>query len=144
MSKFAALALAVDEPARMVIIDPVSGRPMLAADGREGYIDVYSSDSEIARKHYRKTGQSRLDEMARRKKRASVSIETFEQNDLDLLTKLTAGWLLVAPDGTIIDVPFSPENARELYSDPGMAWLRDQVDEFAAERSNFSKASPKT
>lgn len=149
MGKFDALALEVDKPSRMTIIDPVSGQPLKTKpktpgeSPQEAFIEVYSGDSKIAREHYRQTGQKRLDAMARRRKRIAGSIEEIEASDLDLLVKLTAGWFLVAPDGEPVDVPFTAENARELYAEPGMAWLRDQVDEFAGERANFSKASPK-
>jgi hypothetical protein len=143
MSKFAGLALEVDKPARMPIRHPATGEPIRnASDPKDmAYVDVYSSDSEIARRHRRMFGQKRLDAMARKRK-ATVRIEDFEESDTELLVALTAGWRLIGIDGVPIDVEYSAQHARELYESPAMAWLRDQVDEFAAERENFSKASP--
>lgn len=149
MSKFAALELAVDKPARMTVMHPVTGAPLCArgADGKpdpknEAYVDVYSADSEIARAHHRRFGQRRLDALARKRRAAVQRVEELEEADIELLVELTAGWKLIGLDGAPLDVPFTKENARELYSTPAMAWLRAQVDEFAAERGNFSKTSP--
>jgi len=139
MSKFAALALEVEKPVRMTIVHPVSRQPLRDADGNEAYIDLFSGDSEPARKHQR-TAQRRRIAM---RGRGKITPEEIEADSVELLAALTAGWMLLALDGARLDVPFSIENARELYADPSVAWLRDQVDEFAAERANFSKASPK-
>jgi hypothetical protein len=51
---------------------------------------------------------------------------------------------LVDLSGNVIDIPFSQENARDLYSSAALSWLREQVDDFAGDRGNFSKASSKT
>ena len=57
------------------------------------------------------------------------------------MAALTAGWYLVDLKGNKIDLPFSQEGARELYNNPAVGWLRDQLDESTADRANFSQGS---
>lgn len=137
MSKFAALALAVDKPQRMVIVHPFTGQPLRAPDGTEAYIDLYSGDSEIARRHSRTVQQRRID----MRRGGKVTVEEIEAETVELLAALTAGWMLVGLDGQPIEIPYSEQNARDLYAEPGLAWLREQVNAFAGDRANFSRAS---
>jgi hypothetical protein len=136
-SKFAGLALDVDKPARLVILHPITRQPLSDKDGKAAHIDVYSNDSEPARVHARAVSRRRL----AMRDRGKITPEELEADGVGLLAVLTAGWHLVSLNGEVIDVAFSVENARELYSEPSMAWLREQVDAFATDRSNFSKAS---
>lgn len=138
-SKFSGMALEVEKPSRMIVVHPVSRQPLRSADGVEAFIDLYSGDSDPARRHQRAVSRRRLAVRGR----AKVTPEEIETEGVELLAAITAGWNLVGLDGASIDVPFSIENARELYADPAVAWLRDQVDEFASDRGNFSKPSPK-
>ncbi len=140
MSKFAGLALEVEKPSRMIIVHPVTRQPLRDADGAEAYIDLFSGDSEQARRHQRAVQRRRLAARGRGK----ITPEELEAEGVELLAAITAGWRLVALDGDTLDVEFSVTNARELYAEPAMQWLRDQVDEFASDRGNFSKASPKS
>lgn len=140
MSKFGGLALEVDAAARMVINHPSTGMPIKDAEGNEAYIELHSSDSEIARKSQRDITTGRL----RMRNRDAIDAARLEREGTELLADLTAGWNLLSPDGDKIDVPFSRANAIELYSDRHMAWIREQVDAFVANRANFSKASSTT
>lgn len=140
MSKFSALALEVDKPSRMIVVHPVSRQPLRDKDGNEAHIELFSGDSEHARKHQRTVTRRRLAMRGRGK----LSAEELEAEAIELLAALTTGWVLLDFDGNAIDVAYSQDNARELYGDPGMSWLREQVDEFVADRGNFSKASSKS
>lgn len=140
MNGFAALALPVDQPARMVIIHPVTGQRLCAADGGEAYLDLHSLDSPQAERRRRDLLQRRLDAGDRRR----LSVEEAERERLDLLAALIAGWRLLDLDGRPLDLPFSPAAARDLLATPGMAWLCEQVDAFASDRANFWKASLRT
>lgn len=133
--KFAALGLAVDAPGRLTIVHPVTRQPLRTADGVEAYIDLYSADSEVARKHERAVQRRRLAMRGRGK----ITPEELEAEAVEALAALTAGWRLVGLDGRPLDVPFSADAAREMYAASSLAWLRDQVNEFAADRGNFSK-----
>lgn len=137
MSKFSGMALPVDKPARMTIVHPINRQPLRDKDGNEAYIELYSGDSDAARKHERSVARRRLAMRGRLK----LTPEEIEAEGVELLSAITAGWRLAALDGSPLDVPFTPDNARELYSDNAMSWLREQVNEFTADRGNFSAAS---
>ena len=137
MSKFASLALAVEKPARMVIVHPLTREPMLLPDKSEAFIDLYSGDSLVAQKHNRAVQQRRLD----MRRSSKITAQEIETETIELLAALTAGWRLVDLGGNPLDVPFTEQDARDLYAEPGLAWLREQVNVFAADRANFSKAS---
>lgn len=134
---FAALELPVDVPARMTIMHPTTGLPLRDQDGQDAYIDLYSTDSDVARKHLRTAANKRLAQRQPQKTNA----EAIESNTIDYFVTLTAGWRMCGLDGQRIDVPFTPENARALYSSTRSAWLREQVDAFVSDRANFSRVS---
>lgn len=141
MSKFAALAIEVEKPSRMVLVHPVSRQPVRDKEGKEAFINLYSADSEMARKHQRAVTRRQL----AMRGRAKNTPEELEANAVGLLAALTApDWYLVDFNGDPIDVPYSPENARELYTEPAVSWIREQVDEYVGDRGNFSKASSKS
>lgn len=138
MSKFSGLGVPVDKPSRMFITHPVTNEPLVDSSGNPAYIDVYSADSNRARAYNRNVTQKRLDMRGRN----AVSAVALENDSFGLLAELTAGWLLVDLNTAApIDVPFTLQNARELYGDPEMSWLREQVDIFASARANFLKPS---
>jgi len=140
MNKFSGLELEVEQPFRLILLHPITRQPLRNGDGREAYIDHYSADSEIARKHQRAVQRRRLAMRGRLK----ITPEELEAEATEVLAALTVGWHLVGLKGDPIDTPFTTENARELYSDPRVAWLREQLDESAADRANFSKGSSTT
>jgi hypothetical protein len=74
--------------------------------------------------------------------RGRLTPEELEAEATDLLVALTHGWFLLAPDGSPIDLPFTAENARRIYDK--VWWVREQVDEFAADRGNFTPPSSPT
>lgn len=137
MSKFKGMTVPVEKPARMVITHPTTLEPIVDADGKQAYLDLYSADSERARAYNRRTSQKRLDMRGR----AVISAASIESESFGLLAELTAGWYLLDLDGNPVDVPFTTQNARDLYAEPGMNWLRDQADAFAGSRVNFLKPS---
>jgi len=137
MSKFSGLELEVDAPFRLILVHPFTRQPMRDPEGNPAYIDHYSSDSEIARKHQRAVQRRRLNMRGRMK----ITPEELEAESIEILAALTAGWHLVDLKGNLIDLPFSQENARELYSNPAVGWLREQIDESTADRANFSQGS---
>ena len=136
--KFSGLALAVETPARMVIVSPIDGNPLRAADGTEAWIDLLAASGSIGRQHDRE----RIDRLTRQQARV-VTAEAAETDLNDKLAKLTKGWFLVGFDGEPIDVPCTRENARDLYQEPDFAWLRDQAIGFANNLGNFPPAVSK-
>lgn len=141
MGKFDSIALPVDKPARMLIEHPITGLPLKGPNGEEGYIDLFAfPDSDAAKKQQRVVSDRRIARARGNRGRAPTAAE-IEAENVEMLTVLTVGWRLVSLDGQVLDVPFTTENARELYAEGKMGWLREQVDEFTAKRSNFSLAS---
>lgn len=136
-SEFSGLELDVEKPIKLVLVHPVTRQPMRDEDGKEAYIEHHSSDSSIALKHQRSVQRRRLAMRGRLK----VTPEELEAEAVELLAALTTGWHLVGLNGKKIDIPFTQENARKLYANPAVGWLREQYDESAADRANFSQGS---
>ena len=115
----------------------MSRQPLRDAEGKEAFIAHYSADSEQARKYQRAVQRRRLAMRGRGK----LTPEELEAEAVEFLSVLSTDWYLLALDGSPIDVPFSQENARDLYANPGAAWIREQLDESASDRGNFARAS---
>lgn len=137
-SKFDGLGLEVEKPSRMTIHHPAKGTPLRDCDGNEAYIDLLNPDGPKGRAFDRKVTTDRL---SRRNRAAAPTGEQIEAEQTDKMVDLTTGWHLVDLDGNALNVPFSPADARELYSTPAMGWLRIAVQEHLANYSNFAKAS---
>ena len=71
--------------------------------------------------------------MALKKKTREIDLNQNEQDSIELLARCTKGWSGITENGK--DIPFSHENAVELYTK--YLWLREQIDRFMADRSNF-------
>ena len=132
MSKFAGLAVQADKPSRMTVRHPGTGQPLRDKDGNEAWIDLLSADSAAGLRQQRAIRDRRLAGHARR-----LKAEDMDREGAELLAALTTGWSLVALDGAPIDVPCNAGNAAELYSIPELLWLREQVDQYVADRGNF-------
>jgi hypothetical protein len=137
MSKFAGLSLPVDTTAKMMILHPLTQQPLADKNGNEAFIELFSKDSQRARAFNRNATQRKLDMRGR----ATVSVVSIENENFGLAAELTKGWMLVDLAGQVIDVDCTTVNARELYADPSMTWLYEQVDAFTGARGNFSKPS---
>lgn len=137
MNKFASLALAVDTPARMTIRHPGTMIPLVDQDKQEAYIDLLSLDGNAAREYDRKISDTALSNGIRVK----LDTAAIEKQSVDRLAALTRGWHLVGLNGQAIDVPFSEADAAQLYAEPAMSWLVEQVQIFIGNRANFVKPS---
>lgn len=140
MSKFGSMALAVDVTARMSVLHPFMQEPLVDKQGKVAFIELRSKDSDRARSYTRNITQRKLDMRGR----AVLSAASLENEDYGLLAELTVGWHLVDLDGNEIDLPCTTVSARELYAEPGMTWLKEQVEAFTSARGNFSKPAAKT
>lgn len=94
-------------------------------------IRLASPDSEAFRRVDRRIKNRNM--QAARKSKGGLTIENLDASGLELLTGVTLGWENV----TLRGEPwlFSAENARKLYED--FPFIREQVDEFLAERAHF-------
>jgi predicted glycosyl hydrolase (DUF1957 family) len=114
----------------MTIRHPESSLPM---DGQT--ITLLGTDSRIYREHIAKRERAMLEHVNATHKPPKLVHEQTKQRALDDLVLLTIGWTLDGIDGKPVE--FSKEAARELYADTSMAWLREQVESFVQDRSNF-------
>jgi hypothetical protein len=130
MTGLDSLAIAADVPGTLVLIHPATNQPIRDRDGREAHILLLGTDS-AAGEQYRRDVMTR----AIQRRNRQMTAEEVEANSVELLVALTVGWHLVSPDGEPIDYPFSPQNARALYSDRRFAWIKDQADAFVGDRA---------
>src|SRR5580765_209271 len=100
-SALARLSLAVEKPGRMPLLHYQTRQPLRDATGKEAWIELYSSDSEIKRRHDRETQRRRLNVRGRLR----LTPEELEAEGTDLLVALTANWFLLDLDGFPIELP---------------------------------------
>jgi HJR/Mrr/RecB family endonuclease len=89
-------------------------------------ITLRGTDSEVIRVAEREWADMRL--KAGRDRFTAQGVQDsdkVERPNLELLVNLTSEWTGFASDGK--EIPCTPENIRRIYSDPGFAWLHDQV-----------------
>ena len=77
--------------------------------------------------------------MALKKKTREIDLDQNEQDSIELLARCTKGWSGITENGK--DIPIGHENAVELYTKN--QWLREQIDRFMADRSNFLPSAQK-
>lgn len=140
MNKLQGLELEVDAPSRMTILHPKTNLPLVDSAGEVAWIEVYSTDSDVARKFGRDAKTARL----RTRNPNSVTGETMENEEVELVASLTTGWRLLDLKGEPVDLPFTRGEAVSLYGNHKMHWLFEQVVTFANSRANFSPASSTT
>lgn len=76
----------------------------------------------------------------RRLKSNARLLPTAEETDatsVEMLADCTVAWTGIELEGKPLDC--TRENAVLLYSNPGLGWLREQVDRFVGDRANFLK-----
>ncbi len=69
-----------------------------------------------------------------RKPNRKLTAEQVEERGIDLLVACTKGWQIQGEEGLM---PFSPDAARDLYSDRTLGWIKSQVESHLYEASNF-------
>lgn len=130
----AAMSLDTEKPARVMLVHPVTGEEMVDKAGKPAFVDVYSTDSQIADKARRRI------RLARQAQRVPGKIDLDAEN-AQLLAACTASWHLVDLAGNPIDIECTPEDAAAVYSHNGTRWINEQVTLGAGFRANFAKAS---
>lgn len=113
---------------RCMLVDPVTREPISDEDGGL-FIEVRSPWSQEADKH-----RFEVQDRARKLGRELNAKEQRDNYDA-YLAKLTVGWNLPDDDGA--PKPCNFASAREVYSDAGLYWIKEQVSEFINDRGNF-------
>jgi hypothetical protein len=139
------LELPVDKTAKMTIYHPIKRKPLIEAGAdpetaEPAWIELYSLDSQVARNHEHDAQQRLIDVRRQLQSRGSFTPEELEENAVELLAALTKDWRLLSLDvkPPAYDFPCTLENRKEFYRQPGVRWLREQIDAFLTNRANFA------
>ena len=115
-------AKVAEEGAELRVAHPTTGEDLGIT------ITLIGTDS----KTFRDISKSRATASLKKKTR-EIDLDQNESDAVDLLAKCTKGWSGITENGK--EVAFSFDNAVQLYTK--YLWLREQIDRFMADRSNF-------
>ena len=111
-----------EEGAELLVSHPTTGEDLGIT------IILIGTDS----KTFRDISKSRATASLKKKTR-EIDLDQNESDAVELLAKCTKGWTGITENGK--EVAFSYDNAVQLYTK--YLWLREQIDRFMADRSNF-------
>ena len=115
-------AKVAEEGAELRVAHPTTGEDLGIT------ITLIGTDS----KTFRDISKSRATASLKKKTR-EIDLDQNESDAVELLAKCTKGWTGITENGK--EVAFSFDNAVQLYTK--YLWLREQIDRFMADRSNF-------
>lgn len=115
-------AKVAEEGAELRVAHPTTGEDLGIT------ITLIGTDS----KTFRDISKSRATASLKKKTR-EIDLDQNESDAVELLAKCTKGWSGINENGK--EVAFSYDNAVQLYTK--YLWLREQIDRFMADRSNF-------
>lgn len=122
---------AKEEGEFMPIYNPGTGEPLMTDDGK-AEIGIYLVGRDS--KQYREAQRAITNRRLGRKGGAQLTAERLESEANEILAKCTVSWTKgIVFEGAELD--FNYHNAKKLYDN--LPWLKEQVDEFVSERSNF-------
>ncbi len=124
-------AKASEGGATLELRHPVTDEPLCHDDGKPMTIVIAGYDSP----RWRKANRAQLDARVAAGRKAKITAEDMERAGVDLLVAATLKWDITL-DGKRPEC--NPANVRDAYN--RFIWLREQVDNFAANRGNFIKA----
>lgn len=117
----------IDQATKMNVCHPGTGVPLLNEAGENIFIEVYGKDSDVYRKTQRGITDRRL-----KARQGSITAERIEAEATEVLAACTKSWNLVV-DGAVPDC--NAGKAKTVYA--RFKWLKEQVDDYIAERANF-------
>ena len=115
-------AKVAEEGAELRVAHPTTGEDLGIT------ITLIGTDS----KTFRDISKSRATASLKKKTR-EIDLDQNESDAVELLAKCTKGWTGITENGK--EVAFSYDNAVQIYTK--YLWLREQIDRFMADRSNF-------
>lgn len=117
-----------NEGAVMQVIDPDTEEPI------EGMtITLLGQDSDLYEKLSLKRSQAALNRMSKGKKVVDMDAEKLQDAILEDTVALTVDWTGFELNGK--ELKPTPDNIRKVYK--GWKFIKEQAQEFVAERSNF-------
>jgi hypothetical protein len=128
---FDTLALPTDRSARLLLIHPVTRASLTDEAGEQGWIELYSWESELAQAH-----RLARDNAQRKLGREFTAEEEWEDMG-QMLARLTKAWHLVGLDGRAIAAPCSFDLAAGAFNATGLRWLRNAAIAFLNVSGNF-------
>jgi len=114
-----------EEGADLIVLHPVT------FEETDIVIKLAGMDSAKYRNQVKKIAERRMGKRQNNK----IDLDAAERQSAEILGACTLKWKGVERDGIPVECTFA--NAVEIYADPNLRWLREQVDAFIAERSNF-------
>lgn len=129
------VAAAASRGAFIELEHPVTGEPLLDADGKPYGIEGLGEDSPEVRKVERKQADRRAEKLRRGNIEASLKQEALEQDRIERLTAATRSWYLPPLDGEVL--PFNAQTARRVYGSDDLAWIADQFERGIRDRTRF-------
>ena len=98
-------------------------------------ITLLGKDSATYRKIELRRTQAVLHRVNKGKKAAELDAEKLQDDTLDDLVALTKGWSGFEEGGK--EITFSPAEAKKIYANPGLRFIREQAEAFINDRANF-------
>jgi hypothetical protein len=120
------MATISDEGAELTIRDPLRALT-------DWVITCRGKDSDAYRKRM-EAGRKRLSN-----KKGTPDYDQISATATDSLAACVIGWRGITVNGA--EWPCTPENIREVLTNPEYAWVAEQIDEFIADRANFYKGA---
>lgn len=152
---FAGLEFETDKPARMYLIHPGTGSPIVERDDAGAvvleeasgqpsmaYIAFHSAESPRGVEFARKADLARLG--LRKEITDAEKLKRFEAEQIERLVALADHWHLLTFEGRPMDVPFNTENVRKFFTNPRALEWRRQGNVFVVNVANFMRASSAT
>jgi len=104
------------------IESPIDGEPLGI------HFKILGSDSEVYNKQIRKNKDKMMKQGMR-----NIKSENLEVEEIELLVACTVDWDNIVDNGEKLEC--TKENVRCVYKN--YPWIKDQVDDFIGDRSNF-------
>ena len=123
-----------EKGATLYLTHPDTGEPLHCDDGTPMTIEVLGMDS--------KTYRNKVDSLQNKRWSSGRMRMTAQRNEVDaveILASCTITWNIQLRGNKVEP---SPDNYRQVYKNPGLRWLRDQVDNFMGDRANFLPPPP--
>ena len=127
------LAEQAETPHALTIVHPVSGAPLMGANGQPSRIMLIGAESNTARELQRRAQRTRAKSVVTKR----IDPEEIEAMAAKFLASLVKGWENIEWQGQ--PLAFTHENALMLLTTLG--WLRKQVDDFVYDVEAFASGN---
>ena len=118
---------------KMELLHPTTEEILRGDDGEPIWIELYGADSDIFRSAVRAYGNKKLQKGSKKQ-----TMEEIEGTTARILAQATKSWSSnFVVNGEVLEC--TPKSAEWLYTEHN--WIREQVDSFVNERSNFLKSA---